>query len=207
MKDEQGKAFIESAYNYLYRLNGCFTEEVLESVMVLAKELYEAWVDRRQVYICGNGGSSANALHIANDFHYGIGNSGSNYQLPGIRVEALSSNTGIITCLANDIGYENIYSHQLEVKANSDDLLIVLSGSGNSNNVVNAIVTANKLKMKSFAILAFDGGRCLEIAHQSIHISVKDMQIAEDSQLIVGHMCMQWLSINNPNKVKTKSND
>ena len=84
-------------------------------------------MDRRNVYICGNGGSAANAIHIANDFHYGIGACGPGSKLPGLRIEALPSNTGVITCLANDTGYENIYAHQLEVKSQKDDILIVLS--------------------------------------------------------------------------------
>ena len=109
-----------------------------------------------------------------------------------------NSNQGIVTCLANDIGYENIFSHQLQVKAAADDILIVLSGSGNSKNILKALRTAKQLKMKSVAILAFDGGESLSLADVSIHFSINDMQIAEDTQLIVGHICMQWLSRNKP---------
>ena len=101
---------------------------------------------------------------MANDFHYGIGACGPKPQLPGLRVEALAANPGVITCLANDAGYENIYSHQLQVKGRQNDLLIVLSGSGNSPNVVRALDTARTLGMQSFAILAFNGGRCKSAA-------------------------------------------
>lgn len=160
----------------------------------MAADLQEAWFNKRQVFICGNGGSAANALHIANDFHYGIGACGPEPKLPGLRVEALTANTGILTCLANDTGYENIYAHQLLVKANPSDLLIVLSGSGGSLNVVNALKTAHRLEMTSYAIVAFDGGECAKLADHLIHFPIKDMQIAEDTQLIVGHLCMQWLS-------------
>ena len=158
----------------------------------------QAWKNKKQVFICGNGGSAANALHMANDFHYGIGACGQGPKLPGLRVEALPANCGIVTCLANDTNYENIDAHQLEVKADADDLLIVLSGSGNSANVINALETAKKLKTKSYAIVAFSGGRCKELADCSIHVPVNDMQIAEDTQLIIGHMCMQWLNTHKP---------
>jgi len=153
------------------------------------------------VYICGNGGSAANAMHMANDFHYGIGACGPGPRLPGLRVEALPANAGIITCLANDTGYDNVYAHQLQVKGRKDDVLIVLSGSGNSANVVRALETARQLGMKSFAILAFSGGRCSELADITIHFKIDDMQIAEDTQLVVGHLCMQWLNANKPNSL------
>ena len=190
--------FAQAAVSYLERLHGCFSPPILGQVEQLAEQLMKVWVSGRQVLICGNGGSAANALHMANDFHYGIGACGPGPRLPGLRVEALPSNAGVITCLANDTGYANIYAHQLRVKGRRDDLLIVLSGSGNSANVVQALETAAELGMKSFAILAYSGGRCRELADVPIHFEVNDMQIAEDTQLVVGHLCMQWLNSNKP---------
>ena len=101
---------------------------------------------------------------------------------------------------------ENIFSHQLEVKANAGDLLIALSGSGNSPNIVNALTTASHLKMSSYAIVAFDGGRCKELADQTIHFEIHDMQIAEDTQLIIGHLCMQWLKTHKPDQLQMQQN-
>ena len=89
---------------------------------------------------------------------------------------------------------DSIYSHQLEVLADHSDILIVLSGSGNSANVINALKYASTKKIKSYAVLAFDGGQCKNIADVPIHFKINDMQIAEDLQLIIGHLCMQWLS-------------
>ena len=195
-------SFAFTAGTYLQRLQSCFSAEVLAAVETLAEELRQAWIDGRNVYICGNGGSAANAMHLANDFHYGIGACGPGPSLPGLRVEALPANAGIITCLANDIGYANIYSYQLQVKGQPGDLLIVLSGSGNSANVVKALETANALGMKTFAILAFSGGSCLELAQVPIFFEIDDMQIAEDTQLVVGHLCMQWLTSNKPTELR-----
>ena len=195
-------SFALIAGTYLQRLQSCFSVEVLAAVETLAEELRQAWIDGRNVYICGNGGSAANAMHLANDFHYGIGACGPGPSLPGLRVEALPANAGIITCLANDIGYANIYAYQLQVKGQPGDLLIVLSGSGNSANVVNALETANALGMKTFAILAYSGGSCRELAQVPIFFEIDDMQIAEDTQLVVGHLCMQWLSSNKPTELR-----
>ena len=128
-------------------------------------------------------------MHLANDFLLGAGKRAGR----GLRAEALSANTAVLTALANDIGYDCIYADQIKVKANPGDVLIALSGSGNSPNVVRALEMGNAKKMKTFAILGFSGGRCKEVAHHPIHFAIDDMQIAEDLQLVVGHICMQWL--------------
>ena len=152
-------AFAETAFSYLERLQGSFNRTNLKAVENLSKEFRKAWIEGRNVFICGNGGSAANAIHIANDLHYGIGACGPGKKLPGLRIEALPANTGIITCLANDTGYENIYAHQLETKSRRGDILIALSGSGNSPNIVKALEIANKIGVNTFAILAFTGGK------------------------------------------------
>ena len=197
-KDKFAGTFESAAVDYITRLNSCFSTEIILKIKRLSQELEKAWIARRCIFICGNGGSAANALHMANDLHYGIGACGPEPKLPGLRVEALSANIGVLTCLANDTGYENIYAQQLRVKANPKDILIVLSGSGNSPNVVNAITTAKELGMQSYAIVAFDGGRCKRLADQAIHFPINDMQVAEDTQLIIGHLCMQWLNAHKP---------
>lgn len=174
---------------YSDRLSRAFGLAEVDRIQVLGDALREAWQGGRSIYLCGNGGSAGNAVHLANDWLYGAGtNSGG-----GLRVEALSANTAVITCLANDIGYDQIYAEQIRVKAELDDILIVLSGSGNSPNVVNALEAGNAIGMKTFAILGYSGGRCKKIAQYPIHFEIDDMQIAEDLQLIVGHICMQWL--------------
>ncbi|TAP39682.1 SIS domain-containing protein [Alteromonas sp. KUL49] len=165
--------------------------ELLDSAVIetLASTLLSCAREGRKVFICGNGGSAGNAIHLANDFLYGICPDGSK----ALNVEALPANSAVITCLGNDIGYDNIFAHQLTVKAVKDDVLIVLSGSGNSPNIVNALTEAKRLEMQSFAILGFSGGKALSLADYAIHNDVNDMQVAEDLQLIVGHMLMQYL--------------
>jgi D-sedoheptulose 7-phosphate isomerase len=164
----------------------------MDKVADLGQALREAWKLGKSVYLCGNGGSAGNANHLANDLFYGAGlNNGG-----GLKVEALTSNPSVLTCLANDLGYEEVYAEQIRIKANPGDVLIVLSGSGNSPNVVRALEMGNARGMKTFAILAFSGGRCKEVAQYPIHFEMDDMQIAEDLQLVIGHMCSQWLCAN-----------
>ena len=155
----------------------------------LAEELNAAWKNKNSIFLCGNGGSAGNANHIANDLIFAAGKK----NRKGIKVESLASNPAIITCLANDIGYENIFSEQIKVKGVGGDLLIVLSGSGNSKNVINAIKEAKKNRLDTFAILGFDGGKCKKILKDYIHYNIDDMQISEDMQMIVLNMCIQKL--------------
>jgi len=178
--------------SYSERLSRALELDAMEDVPALGEALRKAWREGRNIYLCGNGGSAGNAIHIANDLIFGAGlkNGG------GLRVEALSANPAVLTCLGNDIGYEHIYAEQVRVKGNPGDVLIVLSGSGNSPNVIKALEKGNELGLKTFAILGYSGGRCKEVAQHSIHFEIDDMQISEDLQLIVGHMCMQWLCDN-----------
>ena len=158
-------------------------------VECLAAELLDCWKTHRQVFIAGNGGSAANAVHLANDFLYGI----SKTHGSGLRVHSLPANQAVMTCLANDEGYDKIFSSQLVILAQPGDVLIVLSGSGNSPNIVGALDEARRLKMKSYAILGYSGGNAKALADTAVHFEIDDMQLAEDAQLIVGHMIMQWL--------------
>lgn len=180
----------EYVLRYVEKLTSAICLPAMQESMKLALWMKDAWVSENTIYFCGNGGSAGNAIHLANDFTYGAGKKNGR----GLRVEALSANPAVLTCLANDVGYEAIYSEQLKVKARPGDILIVLSGSGNSPNVVEAIKTGNDLGMKTCAILGYSGGKCKELAHLPIHFAVDDMQISEDLQLSVGHICMQWLA-------------
>jgi len=156
-------------------------------VFEFASDIFNCCKEKKQLFICGNGGSAGNSMHLANDFLYGITKSLGQ----GLRVNALPSNASVITCLANDVGYENIYSEQLAVLANPGDALLVLSGSGKSRNIINALLQAKKNNVKTYAILGFDGGECLTLADKVIHVATDDMQIAEDMQMIIGHAVMQ----------------
>ena len=145
--------------------------------------------NNKQILICGNGGSAANSEHISNDLMLGL-----NKKKIGLRILSLSSNFSKISCIANDINYSEIYSHQVKTIGNKGDLLIVLSGSGNSINIIKALNVAKKKKIKTLALLGFDGGIARKKCDYFVHFNINDMQIAEDMQMITMNMVMKYIS-------------
>ena len=175
--------------SYNARLNDCLTAFDWTPVHALAAELLACWQTGRQVFFIGNGGSAANAIHMANDFLYGISKTlGS-----GLKCHALPANSSVVTCLANDEGYPNIFSYQLAALGNPGDVLVALSGSGNSPNILEAIETAKAGRMKSFAILGYSGGKAKAMVDCAIHFPIDDMEVAEDLQMIVAHIVKRHL--------------
>ena len=188
--------FVVFAADYARRLAAVLGDHDWADVTRLAEDLRDCRDDGRQVFLCGNGGSAGNAIHLANDFLYGISKTFG----VGLRVTALPANSSVLTCLANDLGYDTIFSAQLAVQARRGDVLIVLSGSGNSPNILKALERAKAMGMKTYAILGYNGGKARAMADVPIHFPVNDMQLSEDLQLVVGHIIMQWLYESRPNQ-------
>ena len=127
-------------------------------------------------------------MHMVNDINLLLIKK--NYET---NIESLSSNQAMITCIANDFGYEKIFSEQIKIKGNKNDLLICLSGSGNSLNIVNAVEMANKKELITFSIVGFDGGIVKKKSKYTFHLEVNDMQLSEDAQHFINHVCAKWL--------------
>lgn len=181
--------FETSIREYVSLLHNTLREVDSDALYSLAMDIERCIVEERQVFIIGNGGSAANAIHIANDFLFGARNASG----VGLKIHALPANTSVLTCLANDIGYEEVFSFQLKTYANSNDILIALSGSGNSKNIIRAVEEAKRKEMKTYAILGYDGGLVKKMVNNVIHVDKNDMQISEDAQLIFFHVIMQIL--------------
>jgi len=182
------------AADYARRLAAVLSDHDWADVARLAEDLRDCRGSGRQVFLCGNGGSAGNAIHLANDFLYGISKTFG----VGLRVTALPANSSVLTCLANDLGYDTVFSAQLAVQARRGDVLIALSGSGNSPNILKALKQAKAMGMKTYAILGYNGGKARTMADVPIHFQVNDMQLSEDLQLVVGHIVMQWLYESRP---------
>ncbi|MGA9598874.1 MAG: SIS domain-containing protein [Methylocystis sp.] len=189
MSLDEGKAAQEHFRNYGMRLARVIESLDCASLARLAAELKGCWRERRRVFIAGNGGSAGNAVHLANDFLYAM----SKRPGSGLCVEALPANPAVLTCLANDEGFDSIFALQLAVQARAGDVLIVFSGSGNSPNILRALKEAKRIGLSTYALLGYSGGAAKSLADTTIHFEIDDMQIAEDMQLITGHMLVQWL--------------
>jgi D-sedoheptulose 7-phosphate isomerase len=182
------------AAHYFARLETVWRDHDWSDVELLVERLRRCWREGHQVFLCGNGGSAANAIHLANDLLYGVGKDYGR----GMRVTALPANPAVLTCLANDISYEDVFAQQLTALGQCEDVLIAFSGSGNSPNILRALDRAHDLGMTSFAVLGFSGGKAKRAADHAIHFAVDDMQVSEDLQMMVGHMVSQELARTGP---------
>lgn len=165
--------------------------ELIDKVAVseLSDLLNDARISRKSIFIFGNGGSAATASHIAGDFLKGI-----SYQLDKrFRIICLNDNNPAMMAISNDIDYSEIFIEQLKAFVKENDLVIGISGSGNSMNVVKAMEYANSCGAKTIAISGYKGGKIKEIANHNIHIPVEDMEVVEDIHMMVFHAIKQDL--------------
>jgi D-sedoheptulose 7-phosphate isomerase/D-glycero-D-manno-heptose 1,7-bisphosphate phosphatase len=142
------------------------------------------------IFIAGNGGAASLANHFETDLVKHLGQSGQGWFT---NVCSLCGNTSLITQIANDIGYDSIFSYQLERKARTGDVLIVFTVSGNSANIVRALNRASELCMITIAIVAGDGGKAAHIAGTTIHIPSSNYGVAEDIMSIIMHSMAQFI--------------
>lgn len=147
--------------------------------------LFEAYKNDKFVFIIGNGGSSANASHLAQDLAKGT----KLHPEHSIRLKALSltDNTPFLTAQANDEGYDTIFEQQLVTYAKPGDLVIAISGSGNSPNIIKAIEWANNNGLISIGVTGYDGGKLYKIAHHKLHVPLNEMCTAESIHTIIFH--------------------
>jgi len=142
------------------------------------------------IFFIGNGGSAATASHFANDLSIGT----NSYEKP-FRALSLADNIAIITAIGNDFGYEEIFVRQLKILGQKGDVLVGISASGNSPNLIHALDYAKDVGIQSIAITAFDGGKMKNIADHSVHIPTgpKEYGPAEDAHMILDHLIGAYL--------------
>jgi D-sedoheptulose 7-phosphate isomerase len=162
----------------------------VEDINTVMNVLEHARLSGRRIFICGNGGSASTASHYECDFNKGV----SYDQEIKYDFECLSDNVPMMMAIANDIGYDDIFVTPLKNKLKSGDVVIGISGSGNSENVVRAIGYANEIGADTVAICGYKGGRIKELAKYNIHVNIDNMQIVEDMHLVLDHLMMYILS-------------
>ena len=142
------------------------------------------------IYFIGNGGSAATASHFANDIAIGT----NSYEKP-FRAVSLTDNQAIITAVGNDFGYEDIFVRQLQVLGRKDDVVVGISASGNSPNLIKAFEYAKSVGIKTVAITAFDGGKMKTMADEGVHVPTapKEYGPAEDAHMVLDHLVGAYL--------------
>lgn len=180
----------EFANKYLSYLNKVLSSIDVKEIEKFVVTLLDARERGATIFFIGNGGSAATASHFANDLSIGT----NSYEKP-FRVMSLTDNQAIITAIGNDFGYDDIFSRQLQVLGRSGDVVIGISASGNSPNLLKAFNFANKVGIKTVAITAFDGGKMKELADEGIHVQtgLKEYGPAEDAHMVLDHLVGAYL--------------
>jgi len=152
-----------------------------KAIEAAAEAFYETYQKGGNIYTMGNGGSGASASHAAGDFL-----KGASYGLEKrFRMICLNDNVAAMMAIANDIGYEDIFVEQLKNFVKEGDLVIGISGSGNSENVVRAIDHAKSKGVKTLAMTGFGGGKISKMADISVNAPVQDMEVTEDIHMVI----------------------
>jgi D-sedoheptulose 7-phosphate isomerase len=146
-------------------------------------------ISGNRIFTCGNGGSASTASHYITDWNK-MANLATGNPFRGI---CLSDNMGLVTAYGNDISFDEVFAGQIKSLAASGDLLVVVSGSGNSPNILKAINTARDLGLAVVGVLGYDGGKAKDMCDEVFHAVTWDMQIAEDIHLSFGHMVMKTI--------------
>jgi len=186
------KDFTAAIGEYLEKIKGIIDKLDTGELNRFIGLLCEAREKGRQVFIMGNGGSSATASHFCNDF-----NKGASFEYKDQRrfkFICLNDNVSTLTAYANDVSYNDVFVEQLKNFYNSGDMVIGISGSGNSENVIRAIEYANANGGITVALTGYDGGKLKKIAANSVHVPVNDMQIVEDLHMMVDHLSMKLIN-------------
>ena len=182
--------FSQETDSYLNRLKETYDSLDRKQITDVMNALMEAYEAGKNIYIFGNGGSSATASHYVCDFNKGV----SIHLEKKFRFVCLNDNVPIVMAIANDCGFENIFSMQLEEKLQPGDLLFAISGSGNSKNVIRAVEYGKSRGNKVISLTGYDGGKLLKLSDYPIHVNVNNMQIAEDVHMMVCHLIASILA-------------
>lgn len=179
-----------SSRDYLRQV-ASLLDELPDQCDRFVETLYRGFEENRTIFLIGNGGSAANASHFGQDLAKGTLSSMSAERR--FRVVPLTDNIGFITALANDEGYDSIFEQQLRNLATPGDLLVAISGSGNSPNVLRAVEYAKSIGMTTIGVTGYDGGRLRSLADESVHVAIEDMGMCEALHGVVFHAAMCFL--------------
>jgi len=192
VKNKNVASFAES---YFQNLIDTFKKLDKELIIKLEREFLEIRKKNATLYVFGNGGGAATAMTMANDLGFDVLKKTNKKTF---KIISLNDNSSVITAIANDTGYDNIFLNQLKIHFNRNDKILIFSASGNSKNLVDAANWVKKKGGKVISILGFDGGKLKKISNLSLHIKSEkgDYGPVEDIQLIINHILAHWFQKN-----------
>ena len=168
--------------NYLSYLKTIIDKLCLEKISLFIELILQARDNNRTIFFIGNGGSASTASHFVNDISLGS----RQFKKP-FRAISLCDNQAVITAIGNDDGYENIFIQQLQTQAKTDDVLVSISASGNSPNIIKAVNWAKKNQLSTVGLSAFDGGELSKLVDLNIHVPTRigEYGPAEDLHMVI----------------------
>ena len=157
-----------------------------EELLSVVNAFLDVYEKEGTIYVFGNGGSASTASHMANDYNKGL----NEFLDKKFRFVCLNDNVATLMSIANDISYEEVFRMQLRGKLEEKDLVVGISGSGNSMNVINAISYAKEMGVKTVGLCGYEGGKLKALSDVVLHVKLNNMQIVEDIHLIFNHLLM-----------------
>ena len=180
-------SFEREAQRYFHYFLDKFNSLDLNYVIQVSQVIFSCIKNKNSIYVCGNGGSASLSQHFVVDLGVGLSRK---TKSNGCRIVDLTSNAAVLTATANDASYQEVFSHQIDLYGNPGDLLIVISSSGNSENIINAVQAASQRGMKTIGLTGFDGGEIKSKVNYSIHVrtEIGEYGVVEDSHSFVLHL-------------------
>lgn len=173
--------------DYFLKVQAAISEVNIKNLVAACTILKTAYKAKKTIYVIGNGGSASTASHMAVDLSKTIRGHAGDSKWPGFKIVSLTDNDGLITAWANDVGYEKVYSGQLENLGEKGDVLIAISSSGNSANILDCVALAKKLGMRTIGIAGFKGGKLAKAVDVALVTTSSEYGPVEDLQLIINH--------------------
>jgi len=176
--------------NYIQYVSDVIQSISLDEIQGFIEVLLKARNEGSCIYFIGNGGSAATASHFVNDISIGT-----NSKNKPFRAVSLCDNQAVITAIANDSGYKEVFSQQLEVLLEKGDVVVAISASGNSENILRAMSVAKQKHATTVGLTAFDGGKLRELADITVHVPTGDKEYgpAEDAHMVLDHLVSAYL--------------
>lgn len=185
---------MEFIKNYFEELKNTMDEISMQDIKKVTNVLYDAYKKNKYVFIIGNGGSASLASHFACDLGKGTLQRVYDEKEKRFKVISLTDNVAHLTALGNDLGYDNIFSQQLKNLINHGDILIAITGSGNSKNILKAVELASRSGATTIGFLGFDGGKLKNMVDYYIHVSSNHYGRIEDLHLVLTHLISSYLA-------------